>query len=73
VRERRFFTLPLRAPAQFLPAFSMFAASLRPDSKSAACAYRGRRVDFVFVGTFLVLLLLSFALLAGCAALDHRK
>jgi hypothetical protein len=30
-------------------------------------------VDTVFVGTLLALLLLSFALLAGCAALEHRK
>jgi hypothetical protein len=30
-------------------------------------------VDLVFVGAFLALVLLSFALLAGCAALEHRK
>jgi hypothetical protein len=30
-------------------------------------------VDWVFVGTFLALLLSTFALLAGCAALEQRK
>jgi hypothetical protein len=30
-------------------------------------------VDTVFVGTFVALLLLSFALLTGCSALEHRK
>jgi hypothetical protein len=30
-------------------------------------------VDWVFVGAFLALLLLTFALVAGCAALERRK
>jgi hypothetical protein len=30
-------------------------------------------MDIVFVGTFVALLLLSFALLKGCAVLEKRK
>ncbi len=67
------FTEPLQAARQSLPAFSVGAAIVLPGLSFRSPESRETRVDWVFVGAFLALLLLTFALVAGCAALERRK
>ncbi len=70
--RKRIFTKTLHGSAQSLPGFAA-ARAIFPPFGNFRPGLREIIVDFVFAGAFLVLLLLTFALVKGCAALEGRK